>query len=53
MSEDQKQETQQPASEPADRELGPDELDDVAGGGGLIIDLRPNEQNDKLGAQEY
>jgi hypothetical protein len=53
MSDDQKQETKQPKSEPADRELREDELDDVAGGGVVTPDLRTNEQNDKLGSNEY
>jgi hypothetical protein len=46
MSEDQKQETEQPMPEPTDRELRLEELDDVTGGG-IMIERRPNEQNDK------
>jgi hypothetical protein len=47
MSEDQKQETERPAPEPADRELRQDEMENVTGGGVVTPELRSSEQNDK------
>jgi hypothetical protein len=47
MSEDQKQDTEQPTPDPTDRELRMDEMDDVSGGAIVVHDRRPNEENDK------